>query len=438
VGFRPFVYVTASRLGLSGTVASSSSGVVVEVEGDSGAVETFKRLLIEDAPPKAAVARIEQSDVTPQGVTGFTIAGTAGAADYTLASPDVSVCADCLAELADPHDRRYRHAFISCANCGPRFSIITALPYDRATTTMAGFAMCAACRAEYDDPANRRFRAQPIACPECGPTLELVGPGVHESGEAALALVRDLLVGGGIVAVKGLGGYHLACDARNEQAVAELRRRKRRGDKPFAVMVRNLQVAARIAALDGTARELLDGFRKPVVLVPRLKDAGLAEAVAPGNPDYGVMLPYTPLHTLLVGDDGPDVLVMTPGNVSGGPIVTDDVEALQRLGGLADVWLRHDRPIQVPCDDSVTRIVDGVELPIRRARTAAGRPALRGEAGAGHRGRPEEHLRRRLGTLRLAQPAHREPRRRRHARSTHRVRTTPRGAHRRATGGRGG
>ena len=371
-GFRPFVYVTASRLGLTGMVASSPTGVVAEVEGDPEAVDTFGRQLLENTPPLTGVARVDVSDLAPQGGTGFTIGRTVGDPGRTLASPDISVCDDCLAELADPLDRRYRHPFISCANCGPRFTIMTALPYARPATTMAGFTMCGACRAEYDDPGSRRFHAQTIACHECGPTLELMGAGLHESGDDALRVVRELLADGAVIAVKGLGGYHLACDARNETATAELRRRKQRDGRPFAVpfavMVADPGVAAGLVALDDAGRALLNDFRKPVVLLPRLPDTGLADSVAPGNPDLGVMLPYTPLHSLLLGEDGPDVLVMTSSNHSGEPIVTDDDEALHRLREMADAWLRHDRPIPVPCDDSVVRIVDGVELPIRRSR----------------------------------------------------------------------
>ena len=371
-GFRPFVYVTASRLGLTGMVASSPTGVVAEVEGDPEAVETFGRQLLENTPPLTGVARVDVSDLAPQGGTGFTIGRTVGDPGRTLASPDISVCDDCLAELADPLDRRYRHPFISCANCGPRFTIMTALPYARPATTMAGFTMCGACRAEYDDPGSRRFHAQTISCHECGPTLELMGAGLHESGDDALRVVRELLADGAVIAVKGLGGYHLACDARNETATAELRRRKQRDGRPFAVpfavMVADPGVAAGLVALDDAGRALLNDFRKPVVLLPRLPDTGLADSVAPGNPDLGVMLPYTPLHSLLLGEDGPDVLVMTSSNHSGEPIVTDDDEALHRLRDMADAWLRHDRPIPVPCDDSVVRIVDGVELPIRRSR----------------------------------------------------------------------
>ncbi|HEV7713254.1 MAG TPA: HypC/HybG/HupF family hydrogenase formation chaperone, partial [Asanoa sp.] len=256
VGFRPFVYATATALALSGRVSNTAAGVTVEVEGAPDALDTFGRRLRTDAPPLAVVENVAESIMDVEGGTGFTIdsSGPAGRA-RTLASPDVATCADCRAELRDPADRRYRHPFITCTNCGPRFTIITALPYDRATTTMAGFTMCAACEREYADPADRRFHAQPIACHDCGPRLELVTgdagrhawPPVH--GETALRTARELLAQGQILAVKGLGGYHLACDARNETAVATLRARKRRGGKPFAVMVADLAVAHRIAVL---------------------------------------------------------------------------------------------------------------------------------------------------------------------------------------------
>lgn len=378
VGFRPFVYVTASELGLSGTVANTPSGVVVEVEGESDAVDVFERRLVEDAPPMAQVEGVRESEQPLVGGTGFTIQHTAGGEGRTLASPDVAICDDCLEELTDPTDRRHRHPFITCTNCGPRFTIIESLPYDRSSTTMAGFAMCETCRSEYDDPADRRFHAQPIACPDCGPTLELVGEDLEETGEAALLAARALLAAGRIVAVKGLGGYHLACDARDESAVAELRRRKGRGDKPFALMVRDPDTARELTSMTDDELRLLTGDRKPILLLPRVDGnrvaPSVAASVAPGNPDLGVMLPYTPVHVLLLEAPGPDALVMTSGNLSGEPIVTDDDEALRRLAMLADAWLRHDRPIQVPCDDSVARFVAGAELPVRRSRGHAPLP----------------------------------------------------------------
>ncbi|MGZ4468078.1 MAG: carbamoyltransferase HypF [Nocardioidaceae bacterium] len=379
VGFRPFVYALASALGLAGSVANNVDGVVVEVEGEPDAVDEFGRRLGTDAPPLAVVEQVRETALEPRGGTGFRIdaSGPTGRS-RTLASPDVSVCADCLAELADPTDRRYRHPFITCTNCGPRFTIITGLPYDRATTTMAEFPMCAACRREYDDPADRRFHAQPVACHDCGPTLSLRHGTRAETGDQALRAARELLADGAILAVKGLGGYHLACDARNATAVAELRRRKRRGGKPFAVMVRSLDVAERLVALTDPERALLAGARRPIVLLPRLAAADVAPEVAPANPDLGVMLPYTPMHVLLLGLDGdapgPDALVMTSGNLSGEPIVADDTEAGARLAPLVDAWLTHDRRIHVPCDDSVARVVAGTELPVRRSRGYAPLP----------------------------------------------------------------
>ncbi|MFJ4918855.1 carbamoyltransferase HypF [Streptomyces sp. NPDC088725] len=382
VGFRPFVYVTAAELGLAGTVTNTDAGVVAEVEGGAEAVEEFGRRLRSGAPPLAVVDAVRQSDQPTRGDTEFTIEDSSGGGRArTLVSPDIATCQDCLDELRDPANRRYRHPFVTCTHCGPRFTIVTGMPYDRATTTMARFEMCDACRTEYEDPRDRRFHAQPIACHACGPRLELVGKeaALTVSGEDALSGARELLATGRILAVKGLGGYHLVCDARNGEAVERLRRRKRRGGKPFAVMVPGLEVARTLVTMSADEEELLSGIRKPIVLLPRREGAStVADAVAPGNPDLGLLLPYTPLHVLLfgVGDDkpGPDALVMTSGNLAGEPIVTDDERALSELAPLVDAWLRHDRPIHVPCDDSVSRYVAGAELPVRRSRGYAPLP----------------------------------------------------------------
>lgn len=381
VGFRPFVYVTATALSLTGTVTNDSSGVVTEVEGSSADVREFERRLRADPPPLAMVSSISTEVRPPIGGTGFTIGASHRVeGSRTLAAADVATCDDCVRELADPADRHFRHPFVSCTNCGPRFTIITDLPYDRPNTTMTRFAMCSDCSREYADPADRRFHAQTIACPNCGPDLELILPG-HEllHGAAALAGSRDLLAGGAIVAIKGLGGYHLACAADDETAVAELRRRKRRGDKPFAVMVRDLAAARQFVTIDDAEAALLTSPRRPIVLLACRSDTSVvARSVAPGNPDLGVILAYTPLHTLLFGlggdRPGPPALVMTSGNLGGEPIAYDDEDASIRLAPLVDAWLRHDRPITVACDDSVSRVVDGIELPIRRSRGYAPLP----------------------------------------------------------------
>ncbi|MGW1279909.1 carbamoyltransferase HypF [Streptomyces tsukubensis] len=382
VGFRPFVHALATELGLSGHVTNTGDGVIAEVEGPPEALDRFCERLAADAPPLARVGSVAHEPVGATGEAGFTIVPSrpGAAAGRARIPPDIATCEDCLTELADPADRRYRHPFITCTNCGPRFTIVTDLPYDRAHTTMARFPFCPDCAREYADPADRRFHAQPVSCHACGPRLTLVVPGSDPlGGEAALAGARALLAAGGIVAVKGIGGYHLVCDALDPEAVALLRRRKNRGDKPFALMARDPADIEPYVLLDAAERKLLTGPVRPIVLLrrrPPLPEApvpeGALDAVAPNAPDLGVMLPYTPLHRLLFGlpgdPPGPALLVMTSGNLSGEPIVTGDTEALDRLAPLVDAWLMHDRPIHVPCDDSVLRVVDGEPVPLRRSR----------------------------------------------------------------------
>ncbi|MDN3058153.1 MULTISPECIES: carbamoyltransferase HypF [Streptomyces] len=372
VGFRPFVHALATELGLSGQVANGPDGARIEIEGGSEAVAAFCHRLTADAPALADIVSVATSELLPTGGTGFAIVPTTTGDGRTLVPPDAATCDACLTELTDPADRRHRHPFITCTDCGPRFTITTAMPYDRATTTMAAFPMCPDCAAEYTDPSDRRFHAQPIACWACGPRLRLTGT-VRRTGGAALAEARRMLAAGAIVAVKGIGGYHLVCDAAAPRAVGELRRRKARGDKPFAVMIPDPGTAARLGHLGPAERRLLTGRARPIVLLRRRSPSPLAPQVCPGSPDIGVLLPYTPLHRLLFGlpgdPPGPHILVVTSGNLSGEPLVTDDREGLRRLDGLADAWLWHDRPIAVACDDSVVRVRnDGSTLPIRRSR----------------------------------------------------------------------
>jgi hydrogenase maturation protein HypF len=377
VGFRPFVHALAGRLGLAGLVGNDAGGVFVEVEGAAETVERFLEALAAEAPPLAVIERLTATPLAPTGSPGFAIAPSqAGGERQTLVSPDTATCADCLRELADPADRRHRYPFINCTNCGPRFTIVRDVPYDRPATTMAAFAMCADCAREYSDPADRRFHAQPVCCPACGPALSLLDREGRPAGGDPLAGAAARLRDGAVVAVKGLGGYHLAADAASEPAVAALRARKHREDKPFAVMVADLAAARRLCLVDPAEEAILASPRRPIVLLRRRVPAegpGVAEPVAPGNRSLGVLLPYTPLHHLLLAEVGRPI-VLTSGNVSDEPIAYLDEEAVGRLGGIADWFLVHDRPIHVRVDDSVVRASGGRELPLRRSRGFAPQP----------------------------------------------------------------
>jgi len=380
VGFRPFVYNLARRLGLSGYVLNSSAGVVIEAEGPADQLERFVGLLATHAPPLALIEDLELIELSPAGLSGFDIRESVDDPGHLLpVSPDVSTCPDCLADFRDPQNRRYGYPFTNCTNCGPRYTITRKIPYDRPLTTMACFPMCPECLHEYEDPADRRFHAQPNACPVCGPSLALVSPvRLREilkfgAGIEAIREVRRLLREGRILAIKGLGGFHLACDPSNETAVRVLRERKKRSDKPFALMVPDVGAAERFCVVSDAARAALTGIRRPIVILPRRAEAPLAADLAPGNNTLGVMLPYTPLHHLLFGDS-PDTppefaaLVMTSGNLSEEPIVTSNREAATRLGGVADAFLFHNRDIHTRVDDSVVRIFEGQERVLRRSR----------------------------------------------------------------------
>ncbi len=382
VGFRPFVYGLARRYGLTGWVRNTSSGVDIEADGPAGALADFAAALRDELPPLARIDRFDAAHRPANDYTAFDIrASQAEPGAFQPIPPDVAVCADCLRELFDPADRRYRYPFINCTNCGPRFTIIRDIPYDRPLTTMAGFPLCPDCTAEYADPLDRRFHAQPVACPVCGPRLWLERPG--ETGELAagndaIAMTRALLRDGAIVAVKGLGGFHLAGDATNAAAVAELRRRKLRVGKPFAVMLPDLDAARRACELSATEEALLLSPARPIVVARRRLDSTIAAEIAPGQATIGVMLPYTPLHHLLLerAPGFPAALVMTSGNLSEEPIAFTNETARERLAGLADAFLLHNRDIYTRCDDSVLRVVPGGDaaVPLRRSRGYAPYP----------------------------------------------------------------
>ncbi len=368
VGFRPFVYRLARLHHLAGWVCNTSQCVEIEIEGPPASLATFIGQLEQEAPALARIDAVVSRATRPQGGAGFAIRESRHlTATEALIPADVATCDDCLADIADPGNRRYQYPFTNCTNCGPRFTIIRQVPYDRPHTTMAGFDLCPRCRAEYENPEDRRFHAEPTACPACGPRVWLEEGNRRLDHEAILA-AASLLKNGRVVAVKGLGGFHLAADARHDGAVHTLRERKGRVAKPFALMVRDLAEAERLCQLGDLEKSLLLSRERPIVLARRRPDAGVSAHVAPGHRFLGLMLPYTPLHFLLM-EHAPAALVMTSGNLSEEPLVHGNDEARHKLSGLADAFLMHDRDIQVPCDDSVVRPVDAsAVIPLRRAR----------------------------------------------------------------------
>ena len=354
---------------------NGSEGVLIEVQGEKFSLDSFAEALEFEAPPLALISSIVTSNVPVSSESGFSIVPSSGSGGSTLVSPDCDVCPDCLKEMFDPADRRFGYPFINCTNCGPRYSIITGTPYDRPNTTMSAFRMCSDCRREYEDPADRRFHAQPIACPVCGPQLKLLDPGGAPAGPDPLAGALAALQDGRIVAIKGIGGYHLAVDPYNSAAVRELRRRKRRDEKPFAVMTGSLRKVEELAHVSPIEARFLRGPERPVLLLRKKEGNGIAPEVAPANDYLGMMLPSSPLHYLLFRGSLP-ALVMTSANISDEPVLYRDDDALVKLNGIADLFLTHDREIHAPCDDSVIRVFRTHPLLMRRSRGYVPRPVL--------------------------------------------------------------
>lgn len=375
IGFRPYIYNLATKFSLSGFVQNDTNGVFIDVEGSDSSINEFLACLVQSPPPHAIIEDLHHTTLPLKGYKGFFIEeSTIKDTNATMICADIATCPDCLEELFNPNDRRYRYPFINCTHCGPRFSIVKDIPYDRINTTMSDFTMCPDCNKEYHDPKNRRFHAQPNACPICGPQLTLLNnEGTKVQTQDPISTVCTLLRDGKIVGIKGLGGYHLACDAMNNTTVSLLRKRKYREDKPFAVMMENIETVKQSCHINDKDETLLLSIQRPIVLLGKKSDCTIPHDIAPDNLYLGVMLPYTPLHHLIIKESGLS-LVMTSGNLSDEPIAYKDNEAFARLKGIADYFLVHNREIFMRCDDSVVKMFENKEMIIRRSRGYAPSP----------------------------------------------------------------
>ncbi len=394
VGFRPHVHRLATENGLTGWVKNDSQGSTITLSGHRQAISRFCRQLITNPPPLAKINRLSRQTVSLQAFSEFQVAASDTINDQVtcLISPDVAICPDCRRELFDPRDLRYYYPYINCTNCGPRYTIVMDVPYDRPRTTMRAFELCCTCSKQYHDPSDRRFHAQPVACPICGPSVHLIenaaqiqsfGPRVPLENKTAIRMAADLLRQGYVVAIKGIGGYHFACDGTNEAAVERLRSRKEREEKPLALMVRDLSVVQEIAYISRREQDLLTSSVAPIVLLKSRRRSAVAPGVAPGNRHLGLMLPYTPLQVLLYAEGAPPILVMTSGNRSDEPIAYEDEDAIARLGDIADAFLIGNRPIHIRCDDSIAKVMRGATQILRRSRGLVPMPfTLPMDAGA--------------------------------------------------------
>ena len=377
VGFRPYIFRLANRLELSGFVNNDSNGVLIEIEGNPDLLQQFIATLKFKPPPLSQITRVDIREIPNKYQSQFRIIeSNVSQQKNTLISPDISTCDDCNIELLDPKNRRYLYPFINCTNCGPRYTIISDIPYDRANTSMSQFKMCKKCQSEYEDPINRRFHAQPNACPNCGPSLVFLNKNKIENTNDPINELCRAIISGQIAAIKGIGGFHLSVDANNNDAVHNLRLKKNRFEKPLALMVKDLKTAAKYAYIDDAKKIQLSNLQRPIVLCRKNENNGLSPEISIDNDYFGLMLPYSPLHEMLFKSGSPDVLVMTSANISEDPICFENEECIKRMGGIADCYLFHNRDIYIRCDDSVMDTIENRPFFLRRSRGYSPKPVI--------------------------------------------------------------